>query len=892
MPDGAAVTIGGDTGVLNATGNWGAGIGGGMGVDAGTITINGGVINATSNGNSAGIGGGGTNYNIVTGHYDADGDGGVITISGGTVTADASGMCYSAGIGGGAGGDGGTINVTGGTIVAKGSNSGGAGIGGGEGFDNFDDGAGGDITINDAASVTAVSSGNKPAIDASSGSGSVINARLNSALSESDTYLQCGSGRSLTLPGSYRNFAFSATAASTVKVYVNPSHATLLGSMIQTADNSPNIAEGLPSVTTAVKLYAPTVTIKKDGAAWAAGTPTLKLSTSQGALTGAISGTRVSNAYTFTGLNAATAYYVWDTTGNYYTGKSVTRTGADVTLDYYTVTLASGTGINSTTGGGTYLKGSNITFYAEVASGYNWSGWTQTTGGALVSTSNSDTIVAISSPISYTANAIATYALTVSLDGGNGATVSGSYASGAAVSIDAGTRSGYTFNGWTSSSGGAFTNAGSASTTFTMPGNATTITANWTQNGGGGSSTPPANNNTIVIVDNKDYSIGTENKNGSSTTATVDQAKLTDEIAKASEGSSAIFPVSANTTVTAQLVVKNVEDMAQKDMTLTVRTGGVAYNLNTSAIDTAAITAALGTTDSGNIPFNVTIAGSNVAVNGATLVVSPVEFTITCTYNGKTVAVDTFSSFVSRTVEITAEQATKITTAVVVEMDGSLRHVPTKVTVIGGKYYAVINSLTNSTYSVVWHPIEFSDVTNSWAKDAINNMGSRMVVNGVGGGNYEPDRDITRAEFAAIVVRALGLDTGMGSSSFTDVASGAWYYGYVQTAVGYGVVSGYGDGTFGPNDTITREQAMTMLARAMKITGLAPTLTDAQATLLLSKYTDASVISDYAKASVAACVDTGVVLGRTNAKLAAKDAITRAEVAAIVERLLRKSNLI
>ena len=323
---------------------------------------------------------------------------------------------------------------------------------------------------------------------------------------------------------------------------------------------------------------------------------------------------------------------------------------------------------------------------------------------------------------------------------------------------------------------------------------------------------PPANNNTIVIVDNKDYSIGTENKNDQNTTATVDQTKLTDEIAKASDSSSVIFSVSTNTNVTAQLVVKNVEDMAKKDMILTVKTGNVSYNLNTSAIDTSKITSSLGNADSKDIPFNVSIANSNAVVNGATVVVSPMEFTITATYNGKTVTVDTFSSFVNRTLEITADQAKQVTTAVVVESDGSLRHVPTKVTVIDGKYYAVINSLTNSTYTLIWRPTTFADVANHWAKDAIDDMGSRTVVTGVGNGNYEPDRNITRAEFAAIVIRAQGLNTGMGSSSFTDVASDAWYYGYIQTAVGYGIIDGYGDGTFGPRDTITREQAMTMSA--------------------------------------------------------------------------------
>ena len=78
-----------------------------------------------------------------------------------------------------------------------------------------------------------------------------------------------------------------------------------------------------------------------------------------------------------------------------------------------------------------------------------------------------------------------TYTLTVNLNGGSGTTTGGEYPAGEAINIDAGSRSNYRFNGWTSSNGGSFADASSASTTFTMPAADTTITANWEYNGGG-----------------------------------------------------------------------------------------------------------------------------------------------------------------------------------------------------------------------------------------------------------------------------------------------------------------------------------------------------------------------------------------------------------------------
>ena len=92
--------------------------------------------------------------------------------------------------------------------------------------------------------------------------------------------------------------------------------------------------------------------------------------------------------------------------------------------------------------------------------------------------------VAISFTVTETAPA--TYTLTVELNGGSGATAGGEYAEGAVININAGSRSNYHFDGWTTSNGGSFSDASSASTTFTMPAANTTITANWKYNGGGG----------------------------------------------------------------------------------------------------------------------------------------------------------------------------------------------------------------------------------------------------------------------------------------------------------------------------------------------------------------------------------------------------------------------
>ncbi len=342
--------------------------------------------------------------------------------------------------------------------------------------------------------------------------------------------------------------------------------------------------------------------------------------------------------------------------------------------------------------------------------------------------------------------------------------------------------------------------------------------------------------------------------------------------------------------------------MEAKSSVLEIKTGTVIYTLPASQINIDAVSSQLGTQVAlKDIKVSVSIAEPSsdtvkIVHDTATkdsyqIVVQPVEFEISCTSGDKTVEVSKFKGFVERTVAIPdGVDSSKITTCIALNTDGTFRHIPTSIVVINGKYYAKINSLTNSTYSVIYNPVTFADVANHWAKDAVNDMGSRMVVTGDGTGNYNPNNNITRAEFAAIVVRAMGLAQGTGVSGLTDVSSSEWYNGYIKTAVAYGIINGNGDGTFGPKDTITREQTMAILARAMKITGLNASVTDI--TALLAKYMDSTSASDYAKESIAACIATGVVTGTSTVTISPKNNVTRAEVAVMVQRLLQKSGLI
>ncbi|MFF2481308.1 S-layer homology domain-containing protein [Paenibacillus sp. NPDC058071] len=388
-------------------------------------------------------------------------------------------------------------------------------------------------------------------------------------------------------------------------------------------------------------------------------------------------------------------------------------------------------------------------------------------------------------------------------------------------------------------------------------------------------------------------------------TITVDQTKLDDMLAL--EGQHSVVAIQVNRksdVVVSELNGQMIKNMENKQSVLEIKTDQATYTLPAHQINIDAIANQIGRSAAlKDIRVQIEIATpaantlkviENEAAKGTfTLVAPAIDFTVKATYEGATVHVSKFNTYVERTIAIPdGADPNKITTGVVVESDGSIRHVPTKVVVIDGKHYAKINSLTNSTYSVVWHPLEFKDMTHHWAKAAVNDMGSRMVINGTGNGMFSPDRDMTRAELAGIIVRGLGLKPENGTSPFSDVNSSDWYSSSINTAYAYHLINGFEDGTFRPNDNVTREQAMVMIAKAMTITGLKAKLSNQLTGEILQPYTDAVDASTWALSSMADCIQAGIVSGRNGAELAPKELITRAEVAAIVQRLLQKSELI
>ncbi|GIQ71438.1 S-layer homology domain-containing protein [Xylanibacillus composti] len=419
----------------------------------------------------------------------------------------------------------------------------------------------------------------------------------------------------------------------------------------------------------------------------------------------------------------------------------------------------------------------------------------------------------------------------------------------------------------------------------------------------------PSRAEVIVLVNGKEEHAGTATtgeRNGQSvTTIVLDEDKLRQRLEDEGAGAVITVPIEADSDVAiAELNGRMIKSMEDLQAVIEIRTGQAAYTLPAALILIDELSERLGANVSlQDIKVKIEI-GSPTAdtlrtvdaaadKGGFTLVAPPLHFKVTAEYNGREVELTAFQAYVERELALPeGVDPNRITTGVVIEQDGTVRHVPTQVVIRDSTYYARINSLTNSTYAVVWNPVGFKDVENHWAQNAVNNMGSRMVVSGVSSELFDPNRNITRAEFAAIIVRGLGLRLQEGHSPFADVQATDWHNSAIRAAHEYKLIQGIGDGTFLPNENITREQAMVIIANAMKLTGLSAQSGNQSPDAVLHSYEDAAQVSSWAYQAVADNVQAGIITGRSDTGLAPQAFITRAEVAAIVERLLQISELI
>ena len=183
----------------------------------------------------------------------------------------------------------------------------------------------------------------------------------------------------------------------------------------------------------------------------------------------------------------------------------------------------------------------------------------------------------------------------------------------------------------------------------------------------------------------------------------------------------------------------------------------------------------------------------------------------------------------------------------------------------------------------------FDDIKNHANRAAIEALIARGIINGMTDTAYQPDATMTRAQFATIVVKALGLPTKT-VSVFEDVAAKEWYASYVGAAYTYGIVNGKTDTTFDPSGTITRQEAAVMVARAAMLCGMDTKLENYEILNVLAQFGDYSKVSDWARESTAFCYGNNI-LDQSDLDIQPKRAILRGEIAQMLYNMLGSAKL-
>ena len=208
----------------------------------------------------------------------------------------------------------------------------------------------------------------------------------------------------------------------------------------------------------------------------------------------------------------------------------------------------------------------------------------------------------------------------------------------------------------------------------------------------------------------------------------------------------------------------------------------------------------------------------------------------------------------------------------------------------GGKYAftmpssaVTINAVFEAEEQPVVPQMPFSDVpAGIWYYDSVQYVFSNGLMGGTGNGRFSPDLTTSRGMIVTILYRLEGSPAASGST-FTDVSAGQWYSDGVAWASANGIVTGYPDGSFGPDDTITREQMASILYRYARYKGY-----DVTARTQLDRYSDAGQVADYAADAMSWAVGSGIITGTSGTTLSPAGSATRAQAAVILARFCQQ----
>lgn len=331
---------------------------------------------------------------------------------------------------------------------------------------------------------------------------------------------------------------------------------------------------------------------------------------------------------------------------------------------------------------------------------------------------------------------------------------------------------------------------------------------------------------------------------------------------------------------------------------LSVHFDTVTYDLPVEALNLDAIANSLGAAVK-DIKINVqiekvtgttaTAIENKLKQAGLTSLTGALAFNITAEAGNKTISVNEFGTiYVSKSIVIGKSVDVNKATAVMYNpATGEMHFVPAVFSGSGTNTQVTIQRPGNSIYIVVDSNKTFIDLDGHWAKDDVELLASKLLIQGTTDTDFAPNNPITRAEFAALLVRAMGLSEDI-ESKFLDVKSTDWFAGSVNAAAKAGLIDGYEGGVFKPASYITREQMAVMISRSLSLSGKHPAA-DVKG---LFTFADSQMIGTWAKDAVSQSVNAKIINGMTDQTFAPNENSSRAQAAVMLKRLLQYTGFI
>jgi len=278
-------------------------------------------------------------------------------------------------------------------------------------------------------------------------------------------------------------------------------------------------------------------------------------------------------------------------------------------------------------------------------------------------------------------------------------------------------------------------------------------------------------------------------------------------------------------------------------------------------------------------------------LKGSNVIGTPVGFEVNVVTGGKNQPLKVVpGQFISRSFTVPG-QIDPNTAGVLYTANGNVYPVPSVFTKqADGSTIVKVSRPGFSTYAAATRPVSFEDISSSYAQSEIRSLANKLLINGTTDTTFSPKQNVTRAEFAALITRALGLTPGT-AAPFSDIPAGSWYSGDVAAAYEAGLITGRNNDKFDPQANISRQEIAVVLGKAVDLLQI-KTATDGPAR---TPYHDTSSFAGYAKDSIEKVSAAGIINGATikgSSYFQPNAPTTREASAKVLHVLLQKAALI